>query len=539
MTSPPISRFRFLDADGALTSGPREWRRSLIEIAIPADLAPEARLLRNGESLHLFADPVDGELRVRAEWPLSGAGRYRLRLDLEDYSEDVEATVAPEKISEVAYGRLVDELQTTLPASIAIGLQQMGALTGLQLRPPGETTLAQELHRLGRAVGGTAVRPGLASALEQIARDPHRLLHKTEEWVKRDRVRRLEPVGLIAAIQRTENIDPEFRLPIQVPDVRVEHTVDVYENRLVRTYHDQVALRLRRLAAALEAENLLTQLAEAEGLLARLKRARREASFLDEVSQSHYLPTRTTMVLLKRPAYRALLESYLEFRRSAFVQFEQPGLEAPLESLPDLYEAWGTLRLINVLLEVGEALGYRVRSQQLARNIDGGLYIKVLAGGRPAVVLIHEQSDTVVTLTPQRWFGVSTRPIRSISFRQIPDITVEIASANRPARLLLFDPKYKLDSEDGAEPGDGKPKKIDIDTMHAYRDAIRNDREERLIEYAAILYPGPETRYGDGIEALCANPTQTDPLDLRLRGVLTDALATFADPEGDAILATA
>src|SRR5262245_13465448 len=353
MASPPISRLRFLDAEGAVTSGPREWRRSRIEIAIPADRAPEARLLRNGEPLGLFAEPVDGELRVRAEWPLSGTGRYRLSLDLEGYSEEVETTVIPEKISEVAYGRLVDELQTKLPASIAIGLQRLGAFTGLELRPPGEPTHAQELHRLRRAVAGTAAHPRPASMLAQVSRDPHRLLRKAGEWVDRDRVRRLEPVGLIAALQRSQNIDEKLRLPIQVPDVRVEHTVDVYENRLVRAYHDQVALRLRRLAAVLEAENLLAQLAETEELLTDLGRARREASFLDEVSQPDYLPTRTTMVLLKRPSYRALLEGYLEFRRSAFVQFEEPALEAPLQNLPSLYEAWGTLRVIDALLDVG------------------------------------------------------------------------------------------------------------------------------------------------------------------------------------------
>jgi predicted component of viral defense system (DUF524 family) len=352
-----------------------------------------------------------------------------------------------------------------------------------------------------------------------------------KQWVNRDRVRRLEPVGLIAAIRRTRNLDEETLLPDQVPDVRVEHTVDVYENRLVKAYHDQVALRLRRLAAAFEAESLLEPLAESEDLLIRLRRARRDAAFLDDVTDPEYLPTQTTMVLLKRPPYRALLRSYLDFRRSAFVQLDEPGLETPLQDIPDLYEAWGTLRVINVLLEVGEALGFEVRSQQLARHIDGGLYLKLLAGGRPAVVLVHEAAGTVVALTPQRWFGTNSRPIRSISFTQIPDITVEVDRTSQSPRLYLFDPKYKLDSEEGAEPEDGKPKKRDIDAMHAYCDAVRDVHEERVVSYAAILYPGPEIRYGDGIEALCADPSRTTSLDRRLREVLTAALRPVAEHE--------
>jgi hypothetical protein len=62
-----------------------------------------------------------------------------------------------------------------------------------------------------------------------------------------------------------------------------------------------------------------------------------------------------------------------------------------------------------------------------------------------------------------------------------------IASAEPPA----LRPKYKLQSEEAGEPGDGKPKKIDIDTMHAYRDAIRTLTEQRVVSYAAILYRDP------------------------------------------------
>lgn len=71
----------------------------------------------------------------------------------------------------------------------------------------------------------------------------------------------------------------------------------------------------------------------------------------------------------------------------------------------------------------------------------------------------------------------------------------------------MFDPKYKLEGEviEGIAP-DGKPKKVDIDKMHAYRDAIRDEQGRRVVDYAAILFPGPEVRYDDGLEALSAVP---------------------------------
>jgi predicted component of viral defense system (DUF524 family) len=230
------------------------------------------------------------------------------------------------------------------------------------------------------------------------------------------------------------------------------------------------------------------------------------------------------MVLQKRPEYRALLRGYLEFRRSAFVELNEPALEAPLENLPYLYEVWGTLQVIKAFIDVGNELGLKLRSQQLARHFDGGVYVKVLPDGRPAVEFVAPTTDSVARLIPQRSYTRSGRHLRSISFSQIPDISVEVTSPAAAPTLHLFDPKYKLRSEETGEPGDGRPKKIDIDTMHAYRDAIRDEDENRVVKYAAILYPGPETRYGDGIEALSARPLQPLQLQDRVRAVLHQTL---------------
>jgi hypothetical protein len=64
--------------------------------------------------------------------------------------------------------------------------------------------------------------------------------------------------------------------------------------------------------------------------------------------------------------------------------------------------------------------------------------------------------------------------------------------------------------------------------MHAYRDAIRGDDNRRAVHYAVTLYPGPETRYGDRIEALSARPLEPAQLDERLQTVLTAALTSVA-----------
>jgi hypothetical protein len=484
----------------------------------------KARLLRNGEPLRLVAQTLDDVVGVFAEWPLSGTGSYRLILDSADADEERLVVVQPEKISEEAYGRLINDLQTSLPASIAIGLQSTGALTGLELRPPGETTLAQELARLRRAIHGTTSYGGLAATLRAIARDPHRILIKTQRWLRREHVRRLEPTGLVASIQRPNNIEPASQLPRQLPDVRVEHTVDVYENRLLRSYHDQVTGRLRRLHNAFTAQRTFTAVLEVEELLKLLRRGRGEAEFLDDVSPLTQIPTTVTMVLLKRPEYRSLLQGYLHFRRSAFVELDEPTLEAPLENLPHLYEVWGTLQLIEALLDVAAELGFITRSHALARHFEGVLNNKILRGGARALVINKEANDTTVRLVPQWKFIGSGSGLHSISFTQIPDITVEVQRRGERPALYVFDPKYKLQSEDLDSGANGKPKKIDIDAMHAYRDAIHDFDGVRVVRYAAILYPGPGVQYGKRLEAISARPDEPQSLRMRLRALLEQAL---------------
>ena len=83
MVSPRTSRLRFLDSTGAESLGPNEWTQSLVEVLIPPDLGSleRVRLLRQGESMRVFAQPLGGKTRVLADWPRSGTGRYRLALE--------------------------------------------------------------------------------------------------------------------------------------------------------------------------------------------------------------------------------------------------------------------------------------------------------------------------------------------------------------------------------------------------------------------------------------------------------------------------
>ncbi len=525
MDLPHTSKLGFLSLEGEPLESPAEWQPALLEVRVPIEQRKEVQLWRQGTRLGIFLQEIKGKERILADWSRSDSGYYRLRLEYQRKVEDQIITVWPQKISREAFAQMLEDLDARLPASVAIALQRTGALAGLKLPQPGETTLAQEMVRLRRAVNGTENRPGLIELLPTLAYSPHQILKTNEIWVRQEQVRRPSPSGLVQAFSRGHNLDANGH-PIRVPDVRVEHTVDVYENQLVKLFFELVNQRLRRVRYAFDADPKGKPLNEVNSLFTQLKKARQQAAFLDQVSQLKQQPNQITMVLLKRPPYHAALEGYLEFIRSPTVRLEESNLDAPLEKLYNLYQVWGTLEVIQTLLEVAEQKGYQVEKQCLVGRDKSGIYVRVLPNNQPAVVLIHPQHKTKVKLIPERTYGKNGE-LYSVSEPLRPDIAVEIELRNGSQQVYIFDPKYKLDSEKQENIGNqGKPKAADIGKMHTYRDAIRvRGREEmQVVSYAAILYPGSYESYTEGLEALPTYPGREAELQEHLRRVLDKAL---------------
>ena len=533
----PTSSIHFCDRGGNSIDGPEEWVPALIKVYGVQENWTEVRLIRQGnENLQVSLRLLKGEIQVVADWPVSPIGHYRLELSIGRKKTDERTiTILPKKITPEASTQLVEDLEMRLPTAIALGLKRNAALAGMQFLPPGDSTLAQELARLRLAVNGNTHRVGLTHILSNLARDPHQVLKTIELWMPREQARRPHPSRLVQAISRFHNVDTSG-LPIRVLDTRVEHSKDVYENCLVEVYFRQVNLRLHRLVQMLDTKTRSTStkghLIEAERLRDELGKARLQAMFLDEVTIPSYLPTQITMVLLRHPLYRAALEGYLDLHKSPTVRLEEPALEAPLENLPFLYQVWCTLEVINILLEITGTLGYRVERQQLAKKDVYGVFIKLLPDGEPAIVLEHPIHKTVIKVIPERLYSRRRSDshqeiFHSISFEQCPDIAVEILPPEASPRIYLFDPKYKLENEQYEEgKGNGKPKKEDIDKMHAYRDAIRGEEQRSVVQYAAIMYPGIYQSYNEGIEALQAYPGLEGLLEDRLREILLASLRT-------------
>lgn len=524
MASSPISRIGFLDEEKQPVDAPREWTEGHVSVDCGDRDWRGAQLTCNGTAIPLSVNRVDGKDMVLGRWPRSGAGNYEFLLswDCGPWEESRVCTVEPRKLDPSAVATMVEHLDQRLPASIALALRRGGALGGIDIVAPRETTLAAEVSRLSRAINGTKARTGLAKVLLVLSEEPHRVLRAEERWVKPHQARRIDPVRFALAFGHGPRVSADG-LPAVVPERPVELSVDVYENRLLRTFHEQVDMRLRAVVHALKARGDHRGTEEALTLSARLRDARRLASFLDQVAPLSEPPSRVSMLLLRQPEYRAAMEGFIEFRRSAIVHLREPAIDAPLENLPFLYQCWGLLEVLSVVLDAAVDRGYRVVTERLAVRVAGELWIRLLIDGEPVAELSHPESSRRVRIVPQRRYKVRQGDLRSISFEQIPDISIEFIRGEEIA-LYIFDPKYKLRGDDGADPG-SRPKKEDVDIMHAYRDAIRAANGERVVRHAALLYPGSSRRFGAGLAAIQAQPHAYEQLRREVYSVLGPALA--------------
>jgi predicted component of viral defense system (DUF524 family) len=315
----------------------------------------------------------------------------------------------------------------------------------------------------------------------------------------------------------------------RIMDRVAEHSADTQENRLVNLYSHQVKLRLIRiLRTAQSIENLLVS-EEGSALLIKLKRALHKATFMEQVRMPLTMNVQQSMIFLKNPIYRAALEGYLELQSSPVIFMEDNRLSAPLENLPSLYQSWCTFQVYTTLLDSGMQQGYSIKKQDIVCKRSGELVVKCWPDNYPTLEMFHFGSKTAIRFITERVYGTNQRGLFSISFLQRPDIAIEITREGK-TDIILFDPKYKLDSESIINVGNlvneetmiapGKPKKADIDKMHAYRDAIRNERGEIVVTFAAILYPGATVHYNDGLSAVQAYPGSRLTLIQTLREII-------------------
>lgn len=537
MDTPVSSDFEFLDRRGQAVSAPPEWEPATIVLPIDPGDWKRATLSIQGASQEIVLRKVDGEIRPTADWGLRGSGQWQLTLALDNKTIVVNRSilVLPRKLDTSSFQRLLEDLDYRLIGSITHSLDRMGAFAGARERPPAPATAAEEMDRLRRAVVGDATGPGLAYALEKIADAPHSILRHTHAWRSLDRARAPVAGRLHESLRAIVNA-PAWNGGLHMmervwnAEPYVDH--DIFENRVLRLFASTVARRLRFISSrvpetARESSELLTSLAK--GSLA--------ARFLDDVGDLRAAPSSPSMVMIRRPEYRIAWRRWLEFNRSSRLNIELAPRSSPIRNAPWLYEVWGALLVIDVLLDACAGVGWRVHRESLFGRADAW-FADLNWDGRTIVELKRGDGE-FVRVTPQRRFSPSGGAWRSLSFSQVPDLVIEITKTNERPKLLIFDPKYKLVgdtdvptgmqeifAEDADAISTGRPVKADIDKMHAYRDAIRFADGCPAVAFAAILFPGFATQwYGEEVAAISAQPLSSEATRADIARIVSEFVA--------------
>ncbi|ALG68195.1 DUF2357 domain-containing protein [Beggiatoa leptomitoformis] len=492
--TPPL----FYTEQGDLLDAPLEWSPCLLVLATALDDTTVVTL--QGKRLELQKRRIQGTWRLVASLPRLGVGGYHLGLNGQIYV----FTVQSSKLNPNEIEQLLIDLHYHLPASIALSLQRANVLVGGKVIEATQLTITSEINRLRNAIKGTSAYRGLCDLLPALQHAPHQHICTENQWQTAQSARRPHPAQLIYALQ-AHNLDAQQSIK-RVLDQRSELTVDVYENQLVKTYLHQVRQALCRLRGIARCR------VEVDALWQALLYAEHQAPFLQSVRLLTHLPQRETTVFQHVPLYQAVMLNYKLFQENISINLYNKSLELPLENLPVLYQLWGTLQILQALLTVGESEGYQVIKQALCVPDKLGWLVNILPNGKPALVLQHPIHHTTVSFIPER-----TYQQLGAGFQQRPDIAIEIENSVGELQVYLFDPKYKLDSHQD------KPQKVDIDKMHAYRDAIRQ-RGKHVVRYAAILYPATTQQFTAEIAAFMAIPSQAEALQTQVQTCLRQAL---------------
>lgn len=529
MESPRSSSLSFYDLTGAAIPGPVEGDNCGIAIAVPKALSPSILLKLGASPLPFW----ENEVSVYSEWPPCGPGYYELSLECDTIIERRTVTVMPRFFSQNDFAFLIHDLTDVLPLTLAHQLNMCGAQLGTLPARDQKTSIEEEYLKLCAAIVGTKEKLGILQILPILQQNCHTTLIPKLELRSVEKARRPDISKLPQAISIPGNVVSSTKI-YQMFDVTSERSFESYENRLVKAYVLALRSRLARLQAKLKSELAPDAMSvQLDVLASEFHLAFMRASFLRSIRNATVSSVRITMVLLKNPAYRAVFEGYLSLNEQSTVALEEPALSYPLNNFPYLYQRWVSLKILAVMLQVCAESGYRCVSHHWIKYSRRSVNIHSMNDGFPAVQLACPTTGRLVSFIP--W---TIAP--SVAGQESPmHLAITIETQGKPTTILLFDPRYWVDSKNVGKKskksnaktdasGNGvaqmlssvEPRKEDVDELLRFREQVKAMNAMSEIPYSAILYPGKKKHLAPDVEALTAHTSDGDGLDKAVFEVL-------------------
>lgn len=197
--------------------------------------------------------------------------------------------------------------------------------------------------------------------------------------------------------------------------------------------------------------------------------------------------SRESLVLQQKLGYAKVYRGWQKLKWYLDLLGDESSLS--LRNVAELYEVWCFLEIRNILID----LGFDESTNNKALLISQGLELS-MKDGFAGAFSFKRQDGVSIRLAHEPVFRSNTKPIKTWTTPQKPDILLEACFPDGSEFIWLFDAKYriKLDEEQDLVPDDA------INQMHRYRDALIHQHKftvvttekTRPVFGAYALYPG-------------------------------------------------
>ena len=331
----------------------------------------------------------------------------------------------------------------------------------------------------------------LTIATKQVINAPHNQLVTVERSISIDRLKgaRLTPKQekLVRQAMASKTTNAKLRTK------RMYSSLDTLENRFVKHVLKTSVSKLEKIKSTFVAnlhiggnsrlsDSFYTQLITWQAPSRRALRT----PFFKEVGWFEGF-SKESLVLQQKPGYSKVYRVWQELKW----HLELLGDDALISqrNVAELYEIWCFLEIRRIILE----LDFNEIPRTNMRLNRGPLQVKIIDGMCGAFEFIRGDGIRV-RLKHEPIFRKTSKPIRTWSITQKPDIVIEATLADGSEFVWVFDAKYRIEENQSRDvaPDDA------INQMHRYRDALihgissdeGNPKKTRPVYGAFVLFPG-------------------------------------------------
>lgn len=381
-------------------------------------------------------------------------------------------------------------------------LLQMGESTGVNF----ETDYEREAEDYIKIIHLREVfrNENLQSALEAIIRNPHAKLISEDYKVnlsnlKNPNIQLIASKAALLEYRQGGPLSKQFSgyTPKELIETYKSETYDTPENRYIKNFLEDILWDCQRITKSIEKrinsdkdnaikwETTLNEINKWIGMIYEWL----SQSFWKDIGIMEYLPS-NSQVLQKREGYRNILMLDLKYQLAIKLQWNAELLfdevYGDIKPIYDLYEIWCFFKLREVLVKLfgieKENDLLCIDSGKLSVNLKKGVTSKLGFNGE------YNNKKVLIDLYYNRLFkGKENSKTGSYSIDFKPDYSLYIKIPGEDVNVFVhFDAKYSFEANsfNNEEYSLLSAKRIHLEKMHAYKDAIRDSMG------SYILYPG-------------------------------------------------